>query len=83
MKSTMVYQIKCCKETAAPFLKSNLMEESGGQVATLLPVALCALATLSLCLPKFPLQFQHQNIKFICKIALLDIFIHKIEILHT
>lgn len=54
------------------------MEKLGGEVATLLPVSLCALATVSLYLPKFPVQFQHQNAKFICKIALLDTFIHKI-----
>lgn len=76
MKSTMVYLIT--KETTASFLKSNLMEKSGGELATLLPVSLCALATVSLCLPKFPPQFQHQNVKFICKIALLDTVIHKI-----
>lgn len=66
------------KETAASFFQSNFMEKSGGEVTTLLPVSFCALATVSLCLPKFPLQFQHQNVKFIHKIALLDTFIHKI-----
>ena len=81
MTSTMVYLIT--KETTASIFKSNFMEKSGGEVATLLPVSLCALATVSLCLPKFPLHFQHQNVKFICKIALLDTFIQKIQILHT
>lgn len=53
------------------------MEKSGGELMTLLPVSLCALATALLCLLKFPLKFQHQNVKFKCKVASLDTFIHK------
>jgi len=76
MKSAVVYLIT--KETTASFFKSSFMEKSGREATTLVLVSLCALATVSLCLPKFHLQFQHQNVKFICKIALLDTFIHKI-----